>query len=232
MPDPVPDLQPDEPTTRAAEARAGELQLVPGWVGILVLVALLLLAGLGGYALRGVVNKPAETRLTELDEIESMQERVAGNPFDTQARLGLADSLKESGRLKLALDEYEALLELDPRDIAALYARATILLELDRPDEAETSLWKVLALDEGHVGAAETLGDYYASKKQFRSLIEAVRPAATAHPTEARLQYLMGLAYENLGQREWAAARYRLALDASPDLPEAVAGLERLEGSQ
>ncbi len=160
--------------------------------------------------------------------IESGQEQIAGSPFDARLRLGLADALRDSGRLNLALAEYDAVLENDPRSIAALYARGMVLLELDRPAEAETSLWRVLALDRGHAGAAEALGDYYASKEQYRSLVEAVRPAVTAHPTEARLQYLMGLAYENLGQPEWAAARYRLALDVVPDLPEALAGLERL----
>ena len=45
----------------------------------------------------------------------------------------------------------------------------------------------------------------------------------------ADLQYLMGLAYENTGHPDWAAARYRMALETLPDMAEAREGLERLE---
>jgi hypothetical protein len=44
----------------------------------------------------------------------------------------------------------------------------------------------------------------------------------------ADLQYLMGLAYENLGRADWSETRYRLALKYYPDMQEAKEGLERL----
>jgi tetratricopeptide (TPR) repeat protein len=233
MPDTDSELdQAHDPTSRTGSAAGEDVELVPSAVGVLVLAGLLLLAALGGYALHGAVNTSAERRLAELDVIESGQGQVDKRPTDARARLDLAEVLRGSGRLNSALEEYDAVLERNPADVAALYSRGTLLFQLNRPTEAEASLWKVLAADEGHVRAAEALGDYYASKKQFRSLIEAVRPAVTAHPAEAHLQSLMGVAYENLGQPEWAAARYRLALDVVPDLSEALAGLKRLERSR
>ena len=129
-----------------------------------------------------------------------------------RTRLGLADALQASGRVSTALIEYEKILLEYPYDVAALYGRGTVLMELGRPQDAETALLAVLAQDKGHVRAAEDLGDYYASLKQYRDVLEAVRPAVQVHPTEARLQYLTGLAYENLGHRDLALARYGLAL--------------------
>jgi len=59
-------------------------------------------------------------------------------------------------------------------------------------------------------------------------LIRAVGPVADTQESSADLQYLMGLAHENLGNPDRAEAYYRLALKYYPDMPEAREGLERL----
>ncbi len=201
----------------------------PRWAAVTVLVALMLVSGAAGYALHGVIRRPPAEQISELDAIEAWRQRLAENPRDTASRVALAQSYQQSGRLRSALNEYDAVLRDNPRDTAALYQRGVILRELGQPGDAETAFWDVLEIEGTHVAAAEALGEYYLGKQQYKSLVQAVRPAAQAHPTEARLQYLIGFAYENLGRPDWAEARYRLALDAVPDMRDALEGIDRLK---
>ena len=217
-------------TTTGDSARG--IARVPAWLALLLLAIMLLLAAAGGFALSEFLRGEDARTTPEIDAFELAREQVAEDPQDARARLGLAAALQASGRFTSALDEYDRVLQQYPNDIAARYGRGAVLAKLNRMKDAEAAFWSVLALDEGHVRAAEDLGDYYAGKEQYRSLLEAVRPAVTAHPTEARLQYLMGLAHENLGQREQALMRYRLAVAAVPDMPEALEALKRLNAAR
>ncbi len=201
--------------------------LVPGWLAALVLVLLLAVVGLGGFLARGLLSEPRYASPEER-EVRVRETELASDPDDIQARLALGYAYQQAGRLEEALAEYAAVLELVPTDTAALYNTGVIRRELGEDAEAEAVLWEVLEVNPEHVLAAKALGELYADRAHYRSLVEAVRPAAEANPSSADLQYLMGLAYENLGRIDWAAERYRLALTYYPDMPEAREGLERL----
>lgn len=201
--------------------------LVPAWLAALVLVLLVAVMGVGGYILAGVVSGEAED--TPLGrEIAAWERTVAETPEDPAAHLALGFAYQQEARFEDALVEYDLVLKYSPGDTAALYNMGMVLLELGRDEEAEVRLWDVLEVEQTHVLAAKALGEYYAEREEYRSLIVAVRPAVEAHETAADLQYLMGLAYEHLNRPDWAEARYRLALTYVPDMAEARAGLERL----
>ncbi|TLM65329.1 MAG: tetratricopeptide repeat protein, partial [Actinobacteria bacterium] len=206
----------DEP---AAEAEAGARRAdepVPPWLAIVVLLLLLGVVGLGAWIVRGVVvNKDGATSSTRI-EIEQLEDRVADDPRDMKALLDLAFAYQQAGRYQDALNDYDKVLAADPRNTGALYNKGIVYRELDLDDKAEDTLWDVLEIDAAHPLAAAALGEYYAEKGHYKSLIEAVRPAAESNPEAADLQYLMGLAYENLGRRDWAEMRYRLALQYVP----------------
>lgn len=201
--------------------------LVPVWLAAVVLVLLLALMGVGGYILAGVVSGEGDTSPLGRD-ITAWERTVAESPDDPAAHLELGFSYQQDRRYDDALVQYDLVLKYSPQDTAALYNMGVVLLELGRDDEAEERLWDVLEADETHVLAAKTLGELYADRQEYRSLIVAVRPAVEAHETAADLQYLMGLAYENLDRADWAEARYRLALTYMPDMTEAREGLRRL----
>ncbi len=201
--------------------------LVPGWLAALVLVLLLAVVGLGGFLARGLIGEPRATS-PQQREVDTRLAEVAADPDDLRARLALGFAYQQAGRFDEALAEYEAVLAIIPTDTAALYNTGVIHLELGQAAEAEEALWEVLKVNPEHVLAAKVLGEYYADRGHYRSLVEAVRPAAEANESSADLQYLMGLAYENLGRADWAEVRYRLALKYYPDMAEASEGLERL----
>lgn len=214
-----------EPGSRDAVA---ESEQVPVWLAALVLVLLLAVMGVGGFALRGLVESgPRATSAVDL-EIAKWQDAVKLNSDDVGAHLSLGFAYQQAERYDDALEQYDWVVARTPKDTAALYNRGIVLFALGRDKEAEEALWDVLEVEPGHVLAAKALGEYYADEGEYRSLIEAVRPVVEKTESAADLQYLMGLAYEHLGREDWARVRYRLALKYYPDMPEAKEGLERL----
>lgn len=204
-----------------------EEDLVPAWLAALVLLLLLAVVGVGGYIVRGLLTPAAAPDPMER-EIAELEAAVARAPGDTAARLSLGYAYQRAGRLSDAVEQYDAVLRIEPNEPAALYNKGLVLLAQGNDREAEETLWDVLERDPEHVLAAKALGEHYAKRGEYRSLIYAVRPVVEKNETSADLQYLMGLAYENLGRPDWAKARYRLALKYYPDMPEAKEALKRL----
>lgn len=224
----MPDETSDTAEETAEAPQRDEDQLVPAWLAILVLVLLLVVVGLAGYAVRAGLDSARQPHTAEDVAVQRAQAAVEALPSDKQAHLDLGYAYQQAGRYAEALAEYDIVLKKDPKDTAALYNKGMVYFLLKDDKKAEQTLWEVLNVSKTHALAAKALGDYYAGKKQYKSLIVAVKPAADARPDMADLQYLMGLAYENTGHADWAAGRYRDALKYVPDMPEAIAGLKRL----
>lgn len=222
---------PPRPTDEVSEQHAAG-NLIPMWLAVLVLVLLLGVMGVGGYVIRGVVAGDQRSLSPREAEIQTWRAKVREAPTDPGTHLGLGYAYQLAGRYDKALSEYGTVLEQQPKDTAALYNRGMVYLKLDVGRKAEESLWAVLEVEPDHVLAAKALGEYYADAHKYRSAIKAVRPAAEAHPEMADLQYLMGLSYENLGNTQWAIARYQLALKYAPDMQQAVEALDRLGASK
>ncbi len=214
------------------DAQARGPDLVPSWLVFLVLLLLIAVVGLGGYVLGDVLTGEETSRNSTEAEVRRYEAEVQARPDDPAAHVRLGFAYQQAGRFDDALDEYERALELDPRDTAALYNTGVVLLEQGEADRAEEVLRDVLEIDPEHVLAAKQLGEYYARRGRYRSLLAAVGPAVEAQPQMADLQFLTGLAYEHLGAPEEAEERYRLALEYAPDLVEAREGLERLGVSE
>lgn len=229
---PVADIADSAETTDSAQpaqqSASPRSEMIPLWLAALVVVLLLAVMGVGGYILGATLSGDEPPVSAEDIEVQKWQDVVDRDPIDMDARLQLAYAYQQAGEFDEALAAYDRVLETYPKDTAALYNKGVILLELSREDEAEETLWDVLELEPGHVLGAKALGQYYAEQREYRSLVEAVRPVVEANESAADLQYLLGLAYENLGRTDWAEARYRLALKYYPDMTEAKDGLERL----
>lgn len=160
--------------------------------------------------------------------LETARRSVSTRPGDTGAVLELAYAYRQSGHPRQAIAQCDKVLKVEPNNTAALYNRAMSYRSLKKLESAEADLWDVLELEPDHTQAAIALGDIYSARRQYRSLLVAVRPVVEEHPEVAALQYLTGLAYEKTGRKDWAAVRYRMALDRDPNLSEARRALERL----
>lgn len=216
---------------RPGRARGrGPGDLVPGWLAALVLVLLLAVFAAAGFLVRGTLEGRAGTRVAPPPKtrISVLERQVEQTPDDLQARLALGYAYQTDQRLDDAARQYDVVLESEPHNTAALYNKGAVQLQQGDDKAAEKTLWKVLEAEPDHVLAAKALGEVYAARGQYRSLLVAVGPAAKAEPSMADLQYLMGLGYEKVGDAKLAVDYYRQAISYAPDMKEARAGLERL----
>lgn len=204
-----------------------EEDLVPGWLALLVLVLLLAVVGVAGFVLRGVFTQDEVASPTRY-AVEEWKAKVDQSPDDVESILGLGYAYQQDGDYAKALDQYNAVLERDAENLAAMYNKGVVLLELGETKQAEEALWAVLKVAPDHALAAKTLGQLYVDQKHYKSTLVAVDPVVEARPELADLQYLSGFANEQLGNKDVAIERYQAALKYSPDLLEARDGLRRL----
>jgi Tfp pilus assembly protein PilF len=203
-------------------------RFVPTWVVIAALVTLLALSGVTGFVMRRAFMSTRAVVLHHLQTVQNESVRTTTTSNTATEYLSQAFDREPTATPSVDLVGYETALRHDPNDVVAMYGRGMALMDLGRQTEAESALWNVLKCQPGHPQAAAALGDYYAQRGEYRSLLVAVHPAVKLHPSDARLQCLMGLAYENIGRKGWATARYQLALKAQPGAAQALAGLQRL----
>lgn len=215
--------------TRGARVPTEEaLARIPWWLAWLAVGLLILVFVLAGVLLYLVMTDRGPTaRPVAIETLERRAERTK----DPALLVELGFEYRKAGMLPEALRTFERALQLDPNNVAALYHKAAVLLELDRPKAAEAAFWGVLNVDPTHASASKALGELYASRGHYRSLLVAVGPAAEANPDLADLQYLLGLGLEKTGDRRGAARAYWNALQRDPNLKEARDGLARVQRS-
>ena len=218
-------------TPREKASPGPEGQLVPGWLALVVLLLLVAVVGVGGFVARGLMSKPREMTPAQAD-IVSGEAKIKADPKNMDAVLQLGYAYQRDGQNDKAISEYAVVLKADPKNTAALYNTGLIQIQTGKGKAGENSLWAVLKIDPKHALAAKALGEYYASKKQYKSLLVVVGPVAVANPSLADLQYLLGEAYENLGEKDKALAAYNNAIQFAPDLKPARDGLRRLQGGK
>lgn len=211
-----------------ADDATSDSELVPAWLALLVVVLFIALAGVGGFVVRGLLAGDLRPTSPQDADIARWTEAVKADPNDIDARVSLGYSLQQAGRYDKALDAYKYVIEKDPNNTAAHYNSGVIYDRIGSAGKAEAEWSKVLQIDKTHVLAAKSLGKFYAQREHYKSLLYVVVPAADANPEMADLQYLVGLAYEKLGDTTRAIKYYQLALEYSPDMKDASDGLGRL----
>lgn len=153
-------------------------------------------------------------------ESQALLERaVAQNP-DPQLRAILVQRLWQNG---LAAEAAERVADVDPSSSAAdselLALRALALFELDRTDEAKRI---VDALgerknDSTALAWAAALATRFANPQpEPRAAIASYRLALAREPENGIIRYMVGEAYERLGESEPALATWRMAAELVP----------------
>jgi tetratricopeptide (TPR) repeat protein len=79
-----------------------------------------------------------------------------------------------AGALEASLADYNAVLQLEPRNVDALYYRGTVYEKLGKLDEAIADFTAVLTLDPNHIKASYARGACRNLKGDFASAIGAV----------------------------------------------------------
>ncbi|MEJ2209007.1 MAG: AAA family ATPase [Anaerolineae bacterium] len=86
-------------------------------------------------------------------ELQALRAALAVSPENVPLRLHLADTLREAGREREAIDEYRAALKLDPNSAAGHTALGALLYELNELDKALDHLQAAVRLAPRDAGA-------------------------------------------------------------------------------
>jgi tetratricopeptide (TPR) repeat protein len=129
------------------------------------------------------------------------------------------DNLKDS-RVSLALASLREAVQLDPENPVYRNAVGAVLLNLQRPAEAEPELRKAVELDPDFAEAHHNLGLALAEQRRFDDAIIAYRKALSfpTYQTPEVAYYNLGNAYLALKKVREAEEAYRAAIQLSPKL--------------
>ena len=157
--------------------------------------------------------------------IPILQNGVKVNPGSKELRILLASSFSQVGKVDSSIEEYEALLQQNPKALVVANNLATILtdkkgdpsslkraLELSRPFESMKEQPFLL----------DTLGWVYAKLGRNEDAIRLIREAVAQAPNHPLLNYHLGFAYHQSGQAKEA----RVYLSKAVNSGETFTGVE------
>lgn len=129
----------------------------------------------------------------------------------------------------LAMQYYENAIRLNPSDQGYQYARAKLLQDLDKTDEAIEEYQKIVAK-----GSCENclynLGAIYLElKKDKKTALDYFTKAIAANPSYLEAYFARAYTYMQLNDKQSARADYELCLKLKPDYEDAARALDNLK---
>ena len=146
---------------------------------------------------------------------EVLEKGVKQNPTSQELRLLLATSFSEAGNVDRAIQEYDALLRLDPRALVAANNLASLLVD-QKGDQK--SLERALLLTKEFETAApnpyflDTLGWIHLKLGHREEALRFIQQAAAKAPEHPVLNYHLGIAYFKAGHMAEAKTHLQKAL--------------------
>lgn len=142
---------------------------------------------------------------------------IASTPDNIAARhLHLAEKLLEKGQTRLAHDELERGMQVDPNDVPLRLTLARVRLMLGEPAEALTVL-DALTPDDAPAWRTQTLrGRALVALDRYDEARAALTEALKINPDPAEALYFLARVHEHAGEWQQAAEAYRNAYEKSP----------------
>jgi cytochrome c-type biogenesis protein CcmH len=183
-----------------AETSAPALPAVPHFAfrhraAAIVAVALLPAIGIGFYLKLGSPDIPSQSAFARVD-----------TPVGAQSIASL-------------VGQVEAHLAAIPNDGAGWEVIAPVYMRLGRFDDAVAAWRKTIALDGDSAARESALGESLVAAANGvvgDDALAAFQHAVAADPHEPKASYFLGLADEQAGKRDAAAAKWRALLDTAP----------------
>ncbi len=107
--------------------------------------------------------------------------------------------------------------ELEPQQPVVLQALGVLLIQLDKPDPAQSCLDLALTLDPNLAPARLFLGELHISQKRFQTAVDCLEQRLSLDPNSAETLTNLALALRPLGRLEEAITRAEMALAVNPD---------------
>ncbi len=128
------------------------------------------------------------------------------DPLDPRWPYYLAHLYRADGRSERSADSFRRVLELRPGNVPALVHLGQVQLEQNRPDLAEPRFRRALRTLPDCAPALIGLGKIAAARGDHAEAARRFEMAVQVDPRATEVNYLLAIAYRDLGQREKASA--------------------------
>ncbi len=139
---------------------------------------------------------------------DSYREAIARDSKHFDARLGLADALREVSENEAAIAEYEVCLEDRPGHVEAMVGLAASLIDSGRTDEARELLRAALKRNPEHVNAQLDLAELLLTDGDTDSAIQLLESVLQAQPFNPAARYNYATALSLAGRPEDAREQF------------------------
>jgi Flp pilus assembly protein TadD len=165
-------------------------------------------------------------RLRRHDEETPLYRRaLASEPDHIEARVRLADNLRELGKRREALQEIEHALRVNPQHAGALNTRGSILDELGEVTEAETTLRRAVEKDPANESAWYNLAVLLDGIGKATEALAAYESTTNLDPRNAQAWTNLGCLWSARKEKAQAEECWRKALEQDPCLQEPLGNL-------
>lgn len=214
---PIQSIQPQKPTDTISYTRA-----------LLVLFAIFLVLGGGGYAL-GKYKFWKVNAVPMLDQKEAIYSgRIQTDPNNPGNYIQLGYVYFQKGDSEKAIVNYQKAVALDDKSYQAHYNLGVVYATADKKDRAIQEFQKAIEIAPKAGSAHLGLGMVYKSQEAYDKAVTELEQAYKADPGDVEVLYTLGTLQEKLGNLEEAKKDYEDAVSVLPSHKQAKEALDRL----
>lgn len=177
------------------------------------------------YYLKGSIYKETGDTAKAISSLETAIEQDNKN-YGAFLDLGLIYGARKN---TIALEYFENAISINPERTDGLYAKAKLLQDLNKTDEAIALYNRILKADSLHEFSLYNIGAIELDvKKDAKAALEHFTKAINANPKYAEAYFARGVCYQELKDKANAFADYNMCLQLKPNYEPAVDALNSL----
>jgi len=162
-------------------------------------------------------------------QLPALADAVKKNSNDPQARYDYAVALYATGDTAKAKDQYEADLKINPNNAVLQNNLGNVYRDLGEYQQSIDAYQKAISIDSKSVNPYINLANLYIYTLNKKDLgVKTFQQALQNLPGNQTIEVLLGVAYEQTGDKDSAQQAYNTVLAADPSNVAAQAGLKRV----
>ena len=162
--------------------------------------------------------------------IRAYEEALKLFPEFAECWSNLSAALNESNQPDPALKAAGRAIELDPKLPQAYNNNGDILLSLARYEDAMASYEQAVELDPQYVAAIINMARTQRDMDQPELGMQTLQKALQIEPRNPETHHVMGVLYEQMGDRDLAAQKFLHAIELVPDMTVSYYNLTQIRG--
>ena len=148
--------------------------------------------------------------------IDLLKQAMEADPHFTRGRMWLAQLYVFTGQRDMALAQFRAAYDADPRLPITYKALVTSLMEIHKYEEAVSVLREVVKANPEEYEAFSNLGISLTALKRYAEAADSLESAIKLRPDQAGLYVRLGSAYMRAGNDDKSAAAFKKAIKMDP----------------